>query len=157
MSGRTRTLRPGRACVRPKSCRRIMRSRGIVALLGLAVADAVAVAADTAAILGTATRAAVAASNIIAAKVGADVIKSKSNMRDLLTAVDVECERVIEACVAAEHPTHAFLGEEAADRLAECLVILVVRETARDLVQRHGKPLRKTAACLVAGGSGRVK
>jgi myo-inositol-1(or 4)-monophosphatase len=64
------------------------------------------------AIVHTATRAGRAASKIIAAKVGADVLASKSNARDLLTAVDAECERVIAACVAADHPTHAFLGEE---------------------------------------------
>ena len=40
------------------------------------------------------------------------MIKTKAGARDLLTAVDAECQAAIEACVAEDHPTHAFLGEE---------------------------------------------
>jgi myo-inositol-1(or 4)-monophosphatase len=65
------------------------------------------------AILNTAVRAARDASAIIAAKAGADVIATKAGAKDLLTAVDGECQRVIEAEVLAAHPSgHAFLGEE---------------------------------------------
>lgn len=63
-------------------------------------------------VLDTATRAGRAAGSLIVQKVGAEVVKEKANARDLLTAVDSECQRVIEETVMAHHPTHAFLGEE---------------------------------------------
>lgn len=65
------------------------------------------------AIQHTATEAAKRASKIIAAKIGADVISTKAGAKDLLTAVDGECQQVIESVVAAAHPSgHDFLGEE---------------------------------------------
>ena len=64
------------------------------------------------AILSTATRAGRLAGALIREKVGAEVIKTKAGAKDLLTAVDSECQRLIEEAVAADHPTHAFLGEE---------------------------------------------
>lgn len=64
-------------------------------------------------ILKTATKAAREASKIIATKVGAEVISTKAGAKDLLTAVDGECQRVIEEVVSAAHPSgHSFLGEE---------------------------------------------
>ena len=63
-------------------------------------------------ILNTATRAGRAAGAVITQKVGAEVIKTKQNARDLLTAIDPECQAIIEACVKEDHPTHGFLGEE---------------------------------------------
>ena len=67
------------------------------------------------AILATAVKAAQEASTLIRENVGADVVKAKANSKDLLTEIDTECQRVIEAHVVAAHPTgtgHAFLGEE---------------------------------------------
>ena len=44
---------------------------------------------------------------------GAEVISTKAGAKDLLTAVDGECQRVIEEVVSAAHPSgHSFLGEE---------------------------------------------
>lgn len=45
----------------------------------------------------------------MARKVGAEVIKTKANARDLLTEVDGEVQRIIEAKVAEEFPHHGFL------------------------------------------------
>ena len=70
-------------------------------------------AASLDAILATAITAAKQASAIITDKVGAEVIKTKDGQKDLLTAVDPECQRVIEEVVCAAHPIgHGFLGEE---------------------------------------------
>jgi|TARA_B110000003_G_C16579360_1_gene507446 myo-inositol-1(or 4)-monophosphatase len=46
---------------------------------------------------------------IMARKVGADVIKTKVNARDLLTEVDGEVQRIIETRVAEAFPEHGFL------------------------------------------------
>lgn len=43
---------------------------------------------------------------------GADVVKTKSTSRDLLTLVDPLCEQVIRETVLAAFPDHDFLGEE---------------------------------------------
>lgn len=45
----------------------------------------------------------------MARKVGAAVIKTKANARDLLTEVDGEVQRIIEARVAEAFPQHGFL------------------------------------------------
>jgi myo-inositol-1(or 4)-monophosphatase len=42
-------------------------------------------------------------------KVGAEVIKTKANARDLLTEVDGEVQRIIERHVVEAFPTHGFL------------------------------------------------
>ena len=42
-------------------------------------------------------------------KVGAKVIKTKANARDLLTEVDGEVQRIIERRVAEAFPQHGFL------------------------------------------------
>lgn len=46
---------------------------------------------------------------VMARKVGAAVIKTKANARDLLTEVDGEVQRIIEARVAEAFPQHGFL------------------------------------------------
>ena len=81
-------------------------------LLLLSGSRVLALAPTIDAIQATATRAGRAAGLIISKKVGAEVIKTKQNTKDLLTAIDPECQAIIEACVAEDHPTHAFLGEE---------------------------------------------
>ena len=45
----------------------------------------------------------------MAKKVGADVVKTKANARDLLTEVDGEVQRIIEARVTEAFPQHGFL------------------------------------------------
>ncbi len=69
-------------------------------------------AEDDAAILQTATVAARRAGEIMLAKLGAEVVATKAGDKDLLTAVDAECEAAIRAAVTASHPSHSFLGEE---------------------------------------------
>jgi len=49
---------------------------------------------------------------VMSEKVGAEVIKTKANARDLLTEVDGEVQRIIERHVAEAFPMHGFLGEE---------------------------------------------
>ena len=53
-----------------------------------------------------------AAAVVVRAKLGADVTKTKASRGDLLTEVDGEVQRIIEAHVADAFPSHAFLGEE---------------------------------------------
>ncbi|CAE8585667.1 unnamed protein product, partial [Polarella glacialis] len=65
-------------------------------------------------VLRVAEIAARAAGQILASKVGADVVKTKAFAADLLTEVDSECEEVIRALVKEAFPEHAFLGEETA-------------------------------------------
>ena len=78
----------------------------------LAVASA-GTASSYQAILSTAKQAAGQAAALVAKNVGADVVSTKAGAKDLLTEVDTECQRIIEACVATAHPKgHAFLGEE---------------------------------------------
>lgn len=79
-----------------------------------AAASAAASESDTALaeVLRVAEEAGRAAAAIVKDKVGADVIKSKASRGDLLTEVDPEVERLIEATVKASFPSHGFLGEE---------------------------------------------
>lgn len=64
------------------------------------------------ALLKVAVEAAKEGGNVMSRKVGADVIKTKVNARDLLTEVDGEVQSIIETRVAQAFPTHGFLGEE---------------------------------------------
>ena len=52
------------------------------------------------------------AASVVRAKLGADVLQTKASRGDLLTEVDGEVQRIIEAHVQEAFPTHAFLGEE---------------------------------------------
>jgi len=63
-------------------------------------------------ILKVATDASKLGATIMLDKLGADVVKTKANARDLLTEVDSEVQRVIEQRVRKTFPTHDFLGEE---------------------------------------------
>lgn len=63
-------------------------------------------------VLAAAVHAANEAGILMKAKIGADVIKTKFNPKDLLTEVDAECQRVIEKVVSKNFPEHALLGEE---------------------------------------------
>ena len=65
-----------------------------------------------AACLRVATDAAKKGAAVMLEKLGADVVKTKANTRDLLTEVDPEVQRIIEDAVIAAFPTHGFLGEE---------------------------------------------
>lgn len=62
--------------------------------------------------LKVATDAAKLGAAIMLEKLGADVVQTKANARDLLTEVDPEVQAVIEARVRATFPDHDFLGEE---------------------------------------------
>ena len=62
--------------------------------------------------LKVATDAAKLGAAVMLDKLGADVVKTKANARDLLTEVDPEVQRIIESSVADAFPTHGFLGEE---------------------------------------------
>ena len=53
---------------------------------------------------------------VMARKVGADVIKTKVNARDLLTEVDGEVQRIIETRVAEAFPEHGFLVSNVRER-----------------------------------------
>lgn len=63
-------------------------------------------------VLATAVHAANEAGTLMKTKIGADVLKTKFNPKDLLTEVDSECQRIIEKVVATQFPGHALLGEE---------------------------------------------
>ncbi|KAG5182459.1 L-galactose-1-phosphate phosphatase [Tribonema minus] len=65
-------------------------------------------------ILATATRAAKKAGELMIREAGAEIIKTKTNPKDLLTKVDGMCQDAIKAEVDAEFEgeQHAFLGEE---------------------------------------------
>ena len=62
--------------------------------------------------LRIATDAAKLGATIMLEKLGADVVKTKANARDLLTEVDPEVQRVIQSTVVSSFPSHGFLGEE---------------------------------------------
>ena len=64
------------------------------------------------AILKVATDAAKLGATIMLNKLGADVVKTKANARDLLTEVDPEVQSIIEKTVSETFPNHGFLGEE---------------------------------------------
>lgn len=49
---------------------------------------------------------------LMKANVGADVLKTKFNPKDLLTEVDGQCQTIIEKVVSKQFPDHALLGEE---------------------------------------------
>ncbi|OUS45539.1 hypothetical protein BE221DRAFT_83674 [Ostreococcus tauri] len=85
-------------------------------------------------VLEAAVRAAQEGGTVMARKVGAEVIKTKANARDLLTEVDGEVQRIIEAKVAEEFPHHGFLGEEsvAAGKDASSDALREVLETGPD-------------------------
>lgn len=56
-------------------------------------------------------------------KLGADVIKTKFNPKDLLTEVDSECQRAIERVVSSNFPDHSLLGEESVAPGAEASTV----------------------------------
>lgn len=62
--------------------------------------------------LAAVVHAATEAGALMKSKIGADVVKTKFNPKDLLTEVDSECQRAIERVVAKNFPEHALLGEE---------------------------------------------
>jgi myo-inositol-1(or 4)-monophosphatase len=67
-------------------------------------------------ILQTATRAAKEAGAVIRDNAGRTAVDhEKASNQDLVTAVDVRCQRIIEDAIRAEHPTHSTLGEESVD------------------------------------------
>lgn len=74
-------------------------------------------------VLAAAVHAATEAGMVMKAKVGADVVKTKFNPKDLLTEVDSECQRVIEKVVAKQFPDHALLGEENVEPGAEASTV----------------------------------
>ena len=63
-------------------------------------------------VLRTASAAARAAGELMRSQIGADVIKTKAGSKDLLTAVDGECQQAVASIVSAAFPDHSFLGEE---------------------------------------------
>jgi len=56
--------------------------------------------------------AALKAGRHLVARVGAEVLETKLDAADLVTAVDQECQDIIEASIRDAYPTHALLGEE---------------------------------------------
>ena len=64
------------------------------------------------AVLATACSAARTGGSVMNEKIGAEVVKTKANVRDLLTEVDGEVQRIIESAVTEAFPDHGFLGEE---------------------------------------------
>jgi len=79
---------------------------------GLAALDQTDLPAMRQACLKVATDAAKLGAAVMLDKLGADVVKTKANTRDLLTEVDPEVQRIIESAVSNAFPTHGFLGEE---------------------------------------------
>eukprot|EP00904_Undaria_pinnatifida_P013326 jgi/Undpi1/9123/HiC_scaffold_26.g11581.m1 len=63
-------------------------------------------------VLASVVHAATEAGALMKSKIGADVLKTKFNPKDLLTEVDAECQRAIEKVVAKNFPDHKLLGEE---------------------------------------------
>lgn len=78
----------------------------IIATLGLAMP------VDVADVLRVAVSAGRDSAAVVRQKLGADVMKTKASRGDLLTAVDVEVEKIIQAAVTEAFPAHGFLGEE---------------------------------------------
>ena len=56
--------------------------------------------------------AALKAGRHLVARTGADVLETKLDSKDLVTAVDRECQDIIEQTIAAAFPQHRLLGEE---------------------------------------------
>ena len=77
-----------------------------------ATARAVAVADSLLDIRREAEAIGLAGAELVAAKLGADVMKTKASRGDLLTEVDVAVQEIIEQRVRAKFPDHGFLGEE---------------------------------------------
>lgn len=92
--------------------RDLHRANGSIASAAAADVDDDAVRATREACLKVAIDASKLGAGIMLEKLGADVVKTKANTRDLLTEVDPEVQRVIEDAVAAAFPDHGFLGEE---------------------------------------------
>ena len=63
-------------------------------------------------IVRVATAAGREAADVVVARLGADVLKTKASRGDLLTAADAEVQELIERQVADAFPSHTFLGEE---------------------------------------------
>lgn len=73
-------------------------------------------------VLAAAVHAATEAGAHMRANVGADVVKTKFNPKDLLTKVDSECQCIVEKVVSNNFPEHALLGEENVDPGSEASV-----------------------------------
>ena len=99
---------PGRT-----GCRRRLRLPAARAAASAAAADADDELQTTReACLKVAMDASKAGAAVMVAKLGADVVKTKANSRDLLTEVDDEVQVMISDAVRAAFPDHGFIGEE---------------------------------------------
>lgn len=74
-------------------------------------------------VLAAVVHAATEAGALMKSKIGADVVKTKFNPKDLLTEVDSECQRAIERVVTKNFPEHALLGEENVEPGAEASTV----------------------------------
>ena len=83
-----------------------------VARCGHLRADASTVDED---VLRVAVEAGQAAAEVVVARLGADVVKTKASRGDLLTLADSEVQQLIEDRVRSAFPDHAFLGEESVE------------------------------------------
>ena len=72
------------------------------------------------------------AADVVVARLGADVLKTKASRGDLLTAADAEVQDLIERHVAVAFPSHTFLGEEsvAAGAVASAAALGATLDTA---------------------------
>ena len=88
---------------------------------------------DTAALLSTGRTAALAAGRHMISRLGAEVEKTKLSSKDLVTAVDAECQEIIYQHVRDAYPTHALLGEESvAPGIDAAMAALTDRQARED-------------------------
>eukprot|EP00966_Prymnesium_polylepis_P245305 5674944-Prymnesium_polylepis.1 len=62
--------------------------------------------------LAVARSAAIEAGHHMIARLGASVAATKLDSKDLVTAVDAECQQIVERAISDQYPTHGLLGEE---------------------------------------------
>lgn len=77
--------------------------------------------------------AATEAGELLKSNLGADVLKTKFNPKDLLTEIDSECQKLIEDVATKHFPDHALLGEENVDPGAEASTVAL-----NNALQKHG-------------------
>jgi myo-inositol-1(or 4)-monophosphatase len=100
-------LAPDRPLARRSSCRVLPRAAYIGAMLSLQFAMLAAHAP-----LDVARSAAIAAGQHMVQRIGAKVLATKLDKADLVTAVDRECQEIVEATIQQAFPTDLMLGEE---------------------------------------------
>lgn len=109
--------------------------RGLTTLALLLVVPAHACSVAHAELMAVGRAAALEAGRHMIARLGADVEATKLDSKDLVTAVDAECQLIVESKIHEAFPSHGLLGEESvAPGIDAAMAALRVQQDAAEFL-----------------------